>query len=912
MTKKLLHIIDGSGYIFRAYYAVRPLSTAKGQPTNAIYGFTTMIEKALREEQPEYLAITFDAGGPQFRQQLYGEYKANRPPPPEDLSSQVPKIREVAEAFRIKTFRVPGVEADDVIATLVKRALAEGFDVCIITGDKDLAQLVSDRVSIYEPMKGQRFHPQEVFEKFGVPPHAIADALALAGDASDNVPGVKGVGGKTAAKLLNEHGDLSSILAAAKAGKIKGKMGQTLAESEGDALLSRQLVSLKDDVQLGLQDLSELAYPGPDKARLRELYAELEFRRLQPKLEDDGSAAAPEGDGEAEAQAPNAVPAVAVAIRTGGYRMVTTDDELSALVRALQAASASAWAVETEDTWLIDAAVIGLAIAPARGEAHYLPLAHRYLGAPKQLSFAAALTALRPILEDAAHQKFSAESKVLVELCRREGLTVRGLAFDTTLASYLLEPDETQHGAVAVSRRYLDHDPLDRAAALKGQEGFEVLPVETACKLTGERADIVLAASEILRPALEKAEVLPVLVDVELPLVPVLATMELHGVRVDVAQLAAMSETFAAELVNLEKACYEAAGKEFNIGSPKQLQKILFEELGLRIIKSTKTGPSTDHAVLEQLANDHPLPQTILDYRQVQKLKSTYVDALPKMVSRKTGRVHTVFNQATAATGRLSSNDPNLQNIPIRSELGRKLRQVFVADPGHRLVSVDYSQIELRVLAHFCRDEVLSTAFRENADVHTRTAAALFGIPAAEVTREQRTQAKAVNFGVLYGMGPMRLARDLKIPRRTATQFIEDYFVRQPGVAQYLKDTVEQAEKTGEVRTLLGRRRLVPDLHSRNRGSREAAKRVAVNTPIQGSAADLMKLAMIRVDAVLAEAFPKVRLLLQVHDELLLEVPEDEAESVAALVKREMEHVYPLEVPLLAEARHGRNWDEAH
>jgi DNA polymerase-1 len=908
MTKKLLHIIDGSGYIFRAYYAVRPLSTAKGQPTNAIYGFTTMIEKALREEQPEYLAITFDAGGPQFRQQLYTEYKANRPPPPEDLSSQVPKIREIAEAFQIKTFRVPGVEADDVIATLVRRALEAGFEVCIITGDKDLTQLVSDRVSIYEPMKGQRFHPKEVEEKFGVPPAAIADALALAGDASDNVPGVKGVGGKTAAKLIHEHGTLAKILEAAKAGKIKGKMGETLATSEADAWLSRQLVALKDDVELGIADLDELKYPGPDKARLKDLYVELEFRRLSPKLEEEGGANSADG----EAPGPSVVPAVAVAIKTDGYQIVTTDDGLAEVVRALEAAPVSAWAVETDDQSMVDAMVWGLAVAPARGAASYLPLAHRYLGAPKQLSLNTVLTALRPILERADRAKVSAESKVLVELCRREGIEVRGLAFDTTLASYLLEPDETQHGAVAVARRYLDHDPLDRAAALKGQEGFEVLPVELACKLAGERADISLAASEILRPALDQAQVLPVLVDVELPLIPVLAKMELAGVKIDVAQLTSMSETFAVELVSLEKACYEAAGKEFNIGSPKQLQKILFEELGLRIIKTTKTGPSTDHAVLEQLANDHPLPQTILDHRQVQKLKSTYVDALPKMVSKKTGRVHTVFNQATAATGRLSSNDPNLQNIPIRSELGRKLRQVFVAEPGHRLVSVDYSQIELRVLAHFCRDEVLSTAFRENADVHTRTASVLFNVPPAEVTREQRTQAKAVNFGVLYGMGPMRLARDLKLPRKVATQFIEDYFVRQPGVAQYLKDTVEAAEKSGEVRTLLGRRRLVPDLHSRNRGSREAAKRVAVNTPIQGSAADLIKLAMIRVDAILAETFPKARLLLQVHDELLLEVPEAETEAVAAMVKREMEHVYPLEVPLLAEARHGKNWDEAH
>ncbi|MCK6546710.1 DNA polymerase I [Myxococcota bacterium] len=938
---KLLHIIDGSGYIFRAYYAIRALSTGGGEPTNAVYGFTTMIEKALREEQPKYIAITFDTGHPTFRRELYGDYKANRSAPPEDLPRQIPRIHQVTDGFRLKKFMVSGFEADDVIATLTRRALEEGFDVRIITGDKDLMQLVGDRVQLWEPMKGQRFDEKEVVEKWGVKPTMLRDLLALCGDSSDNIPGVPGIGPKTAAKLLADHGDLEGVLKAAADGKIKGKNGQSLVDKAADARLSQKLVQLDDHVPLEV-GLEDLRYPGPDRAALKKLFIELEFRRLIPQVEDvaaqvaaaavaegrpvpqdsvDEPAAneedaepAPVDEGERPSKTRAGV-ALGSKIDRALYSVITTSAELHELVRTLAIAPRVALAVETSTPRTVDADVLGLAFAWERNKAAYVPIAHRYIGCPKQLAMDEVLAALRPVLEDGAVPKVSVELKACVELFERFGVSVQGLAFDSTIASFLLEPDEVTHGAVSVARRFLAHEALEKQQLLSHEKvkiSFDQVAVEAAAGYVAEKAEIAWRAVDAMRAELEEADVSNVLSDVELPLVPVLGRMELAGVRIDVSQLDEMSAHFAIELERLEKACYEAAGKEFNIGSPKQLQKILFEELELKVVKRTKTGPSTDASVLEVLADSHPLPQAILDHRQVQKLKSTYVDALPKMVSEKTGRVHTTFSQSNAATGRLSSTDPNLQNIPIRSETGRKLRKVFVADPGNLLISVDYSQVELRVLAHFSEDEILMDAFTRGIDVHTRTAAALFQIDPAEVNREQRTQAKAVNFGVLYGMGPVRLARDLKIPRRTASKFVDDYFERQKGVKKYIEDTLEFARKHGYVRTLLGRRRLLADINSANRGARAAAERVAINTPIQGSAADLIKLAMIRLDARLREEQVPARLLLQVHDELLVETNAADVERVAALVKRDMENVYPLKVPLLAEAHWGPTWDEAH
>ena len=909
MSRPLVHIIDGSGYIFRAFYAVRSLTTASGDATNAVYGFSNMLEKLLREEQPTHMAIVFDAGGPNFRHDIFPDYKKNRSPPPEDLTAQIPQIHRLVDVFNLRRFVIDGVEADDVIATLTRQAVEADRDVRLITGDKDLMQLVTDRVTLWEPMRGNRFGPDEVEEKLYVRPERVADALALAGDSSDNVPGVAGIGPKKAAQLLTTHGDLPSVLQAAADGKIKGKMGQNLKEQADMARLSRKLVDLRDDVVLDIETLDDLAYTGPDKPAVRKMYADLEFRKAGPKL----------GDEDDDAEAADVPPAedkpasFGVGIDTSGYRVVDTLDELQALAQTLRGADTIAFAVELSTGQPVDADIIGLAVQAEAGQAVYVPMGHD--DAAPQLDWSDVLEALKPCFENPNIRKVSSESKPMAAFLARFGVVLRGLSFDTTLGSYLLLPDETQHGAPAIARRYLDHEPVDRTRLTtvgRKRRAFSQVPPADAATHMAERSDIAFVATEPMRKALADADVLNVMKDVELPLVPVLADMELAGIQVDLERLTTMSGRFAKEIAELEKACYEAAGKEFNIASPKQLQKILFEELKLRVIKNTKTGPSTDQSVLEALAEAHPLPSKILEYRQIEKLKSTYVDALPKMVSKITGRVHTQFNQATAATGRLSSKDPNLQNIPIRTELGRELRKVFVAADGHRLVSVDYSQVELRILAHFCEDELLMSAFREGADVHTRTAAALFKVAPDEVTRPQRTQAKAVNFGIVYGVGAARLMRDLKITQRTASQFIKDYKAAQPGVQAFIDETVEQAQKTGEVRTLLGRRRLLKDINSKNRGVRKAAERMAVNTPIQGSAADLIKLAMVRVAGVLHEAHPQARLLLQIHDELLVEAPEAEAEAVAGIVQREMQNIFPLKVPLEASAHIGSSWDDAH
>jgi DNA polymerase-1 len=891
-----LHVIDGSGYIFRAYWAIRSLTNSAGEATNAVYGFANMLEKLLREESPEHLCLVFDASGPTFRNQLYAPYKATRPPPPEDLEAQIPRIHQLVDAFGIPALTVDGVEADDVIATLVRIGVKAGYDVRLISGDKDLMQLVGPQVALVEPMKGETYDAAGVEAKLGVPPERVADALALAGDSTDNVPGVKGVGLKTAAKLLHAHGSLEEVLSAARAGDVKGKVGRTLAESVEDARLSRQLVTLKDDVDIGLE-LDDLRYEGPDPERLVPFYTELEFTRLLERWESSEEAEPTVGSREAAFALDAEVPVAA-----------SVDD----LKPVLQAARSTGWiAIELETTEgsVVDAERVGLGLAAGDVTA-YVPFAHQGVAA---VEVRPVYDALRSLLADGVQWTSSAAKRVV-------GTWMEPPApepgFESSLVSYLLDPDEGDHGPEAVGRRHFGVEPEPRAPALRKdrkRRPFSAVEPERAARIVGQAAQVGLAAQERLPELLEREGLTGLFEDVELPLVSVLSRMERTGVRLDTDRLAEMAEVFAAELDRLERACHAAAGREFNVGSTKQLEQILFEELELKIVKRTATGrPSTDHSVLEALADSHELPGAVLEHRQIQKLKNTYVDALPKLISPRTNRVHTTFNQTMAATGRLSSAEPNLQNIPIRSELGRQLRTVFVAEPGYRLVSVDYSQVELRVLGHFTEEKVLVEAFAERADVHTRTAAVLFDVEPQGVTREMRTQAKAVNFGVLYGMGPVRLARDLKIPRRQASSFVKDYFDRQPAVKAFIDQTLEDARATGEVRTLLGRRRRVSDLGSRNRAARAAAERIATNTPIQGSAADLIKLAMLRVDAVLRDRFPTARLVLQVHDELLVEAEADEAEAVAEMVKEQMESAFPLRVPLEAQAHIGETWDEAH
>lgn len=905
-ARPLLHIVDGSGYIFRAYYAIRGLSTSSGEPTNAVFGFAQMLLKAVADERPQHLALTFDTGRPSFRQAIYPAYKANRPPPPEDLPPQIPRIHEVAATFRMRTFVIDGFEADDVIATLSRRAIEAGYDVRIITGDKDLMQLVTDRVTLFDPMKEKRYGREDVIERFGVAPEHVVDVLALAGDATDNVPGVRGVGEKTAAKLIATHGSLAGVVAAAKSGAIKGKTGEVIVASEEIIETSRRLVVLDEQVPLDIT-MEALAYPGPDYRAQLALFEQLELKRLLPRVaEQEGAGAAP---------TPKAGPLSVVRVSPEHYEVVVERARVEAVAAELAQAERVGLSVELSTEHVADAEVYGLSVCGRAGYSYYLPVGHNYLGVPRQLPLTEVLGILRPVLEDATKPKVGLGIKSVWSLCAREGVALRGLAGDGELASYLLDPDDGPHEAREVSHKFVGHALVDRDELLgrgKKRRSFGELTVEEALPVAAERADVAFRAYTPWSEALSEAGLTAMSTDLELPLVSVLGRLELSGVRVDVPRLSEMGGVFEAELSRLEKVCYEAAGQELNLGSPKQLQKVLFEDLGLRIVKRTKTGPSTDASALEAIVDDHPLPQAILDYRQIQKLKSTYVDALPKLVSPRTGRVHTILNQAVAATGRLSSIEPNLQNIPIRTELGRQLRRVFVAAPGRALISVDYSQIELRVMAHISHDPVLTDAFTRNIDVHKRTAAALFDVDVAAVTPEQRGQAKTVNFGVLYGMGPVRLARQLGIPRREASKFVDEYFARQPGVKQYIEDTLVAAREKGYVFTLLGRRRRVADINSKNRTVRMGAERIAVNTPIQGTAADLIKLAMLRVDARLREEHPQVALILQVHDELLLEAPAAEAEAVALLVKREMERAYPLDVPLVAEVHWGSNWDQAH
>lgn len=892
-------MVDGSGYIFRAYWAIRSLTNSAGEATNAVYGFANMLEKLLREEAPDHLCVVFDAGTETFRNELYPPYKATRPPPPEDLQAQIPEIHNLVAAMGIRSFAVEGVEADDVIATLVQQGRAENYEVRLISGDKDLMQLVTAGVMLFEPMKGETFDAAGVEDKLGVPPELVADALALAGDSADNVPGVKGVGLKTAAKLLLTHGSLEAVLEAAQQGQVKGKVGATLADSVEQARLSRRLVGLKPDVELGLTSMADLAFAGPERSTLISFYRSMEFDRLIERWETS-TASRPEDRGGAQSRI-----------------------ELSADVPILSAAEFEGWAdaaskagflaVELELTTerIVDAELVGMAISIG-DDAGYIPVRHDEIANVDEDGVASFLTTML----GSNVRIVCSQSKLLWGWLMMRGLPGPDAFFDTTIASYLLDPDQADHDPEGVAKRLFDAEPEPKAPALRKdrkRRPFSSVEPNRAARIVGHAAQVSFHAEDPLRQAIEEEGLTGVYNDIELPLVRVLARMEQTGIKVDLSRLAEMKHVLRAELERLEVDCYEAAGREFNVGSPKQLEQILFDELELKIVKRTATGrPSTDHSVLEALADSHPLPQAVLEHRLVSKLKSTYVDALPRMVSSNTGRVHTHFNQTMAATGRLSSTDPNLQNIPIRTELGRQLRTVFVADSGMRLISVDYSQVELRVLAHFTKEPVLVEAFMEGADVHTRTAALLFEVPDDQVTREMRTQAKAVNFGVLYGMGPMRLARDLKIPRRQASTFIDDYFARQPAVKTFIDEVMERARSEGMVRTLMGRLRRIQDLDAKSRAARAAAERIARNTPIQGSAADLIKLAMLRVDADLRERFPTARLVLQVHDELLVEAEADQAQDAAELVQRQMQNAFPLEVPLVAEPHIGETWDEAH
>ena len=887
-----LYLIDGSSYIFRAFYGLRQnLSNSRGLPTNALYGFTTMLMKVIREEQPDYVAVVFDSQEKTFRHDLYPEYKSHRSEPPEDLEAQFPYFEPLVEAFNIPTLRVPGYEADDIIGTLARQAARRGMEVVIVSGDKDMMQLVSDQVHMLDTMKDQRVHEPQVEEKFGVKPDQVIEVLGLMGDSSDHIPGVPGVGPKTATELIRRFGSIDNLYRHLDQVE-KAKLREKLEANRDKAELSRRLVTIDTGMTLDC-NLEDLKFREPDIEKLRKIFSELEFHSL---LADLG-----------EAPVPQDTPA-----RTR-YEAVLDEKALSALVDRLRKKGAFAVDLETTSLRAVEAEMVGISFAIKPNEAWYVPVGHRYMGAPPQLDKARVLEALRPLLEDPHVEKWGHNIKYDLMVLHNEGIQLKGIAFDSMLAAYVLDPSKRNYNMDSLAMELLQRKTITyEEVAGKGakQIGFEEVEIDRATRYAAEDADVTLQLVSKLRPRL-KGELKKLYEELELPLIEVLAAMEEAGILLDKAHLARLSRKMEREMKKIEDEIHALAGEPFNINSPKQLSVILFEKLGLPPVKKTKSGFSTDVSVLEELSSQHPLPEKILTYRQLSKLKSTYVDLLPQQVLPKTGRVHTSYNQTVAATGRLSSSDPNLQNIPIRTELGREIRSAFIADPGCELLSSDYSQIELRILAHLSEDPVLIRAFKHGEDIHARTAAEIFGLPLEQVGDSERRMAKAVNFGIIYGLSAYGLSRQLKIPPREAKSFIEQYFELYKKVKAFIEVTIEQARRKGYTETLFHRRRYLPDLKSKNKQAREAAERVAINSPLQGSAADLIKVAMIRLHSKLASSRGRSRMLLQVHDELVFECPVSEKKKVEALVRKEMEGVYKMKVPLVVDMAWGPNWREA-
>jgi DNA polymerase-1 len=916
-----LYVLDALNFLFRAFHALPPLKTTRGEQTGAIYGLCQMLLKIEREQKPTHLCVVFDAPGENFRHQVYTEYKAHRPPMPPELAGQIGMVRTVIQAFGLTMLEVPGFEADDVIATLAKVGTAAGMEVVICSSDKDLLQLCNEDVSILDTMKNKRLGPAEVREKWGVGPERVGDVLALTGDSVDNVPGVDGIGPKTAADLINKYGTLDELLA--RAGEVKGKRGEALVASRDLVRTSRQLVALREDVPLP-KTLVELHRVEPDREQLRGLFRDLEFSRLADSLSPQGAAAiAAHAEEPAPAPEPAAVPeTLAPAAPPPDARVVLDRAGLEALARDIEAAGAVALAALHDGPSAVRSDLVGLGFAIPRGaeapDRVYVPLCHRYLGAPACLPEADVLEVLGTLLASSRIAKHVHDGKLIDVLLRRRGRRLLGVVTDSMIASYLLDASRARHDLdlVAMTERAgeVASRPLWMGTGRSARTGVDI-PVEEVGRRLAAEAAATLALAPIQDGKLTALRLESLYRELELPLAGVLARIECRGVKLDTDKLREIGHEVGAGLVALEKEIHTLAGGPFNISSNKQLGEVLFGKLGLPVIRKTKTGASTDADTLEELAALHPVPAKIVEYRGLSKLKGTYIDALPALVNPQTGRLHTSFNQAVAATGRLSSSDPNLQNIPIRTDVGRRIREAFVARPGHVLVSADYSQIELRILAHLSDDPAFLDAFRSGQDIHQRTAAEVFGVPAADVTAEHRRIAKAINFGLVFGQGEFGLSQVLRIPRAQAREYIASYFNRYSGVRAYMDNAIATARAAGESSTLLGRRRPLPEIRSTRAQERAYAERIARNTPVQGTAADLLKLAMLRVDAGIeagAEGAAGAELLLTVHDELVFEVPEARVPAFQAWVKAEMEGVYALKVPLVVDVGAGPTWSAAH
>ncbi len=930
-----LVLIDGYSYLYRAFHALPPLTTSKGQATGAIFGFINMLRQIRQARKPDLLAVVLDAPGRTFRDELYAEYKATRESMPDELRSQVEPLKEVVQALGLPLLCEPGVEADDVIGTLALQAAAAGIDTLIATSDKDMAQLVSDHIHLYDGISHRELDPAGVVAKFGVPPERMIDYLALVGDTSDNIPGVRSVGPKTAAKWLAEHGDLDTIIA--RSGDIKGKVGEKLRESLGQIPLSRQLATIRVDVPLD-QKPGDLEPGPPDVEALKRLAATLEIRSLLRVAAESDDAGDGQG-GKKDSGAPDE-PSLHAATKEAGtgpaseppvsgaavhlpdaisrhYETILSMEQLDAWLVLIENAELVAFDTETTSLDYMAAELVGMSFGLAPGRAAYLPVAHHYVGAPEQLDRDAVLERLRPWLENPAAHKVGHHLKYDAHVLANHGVRLAGLRYDSMLESYVLDSTATRHDMDSVARKYLGLTTITyEEVAGKGarQIGFDQVAVEKAADYAAEDADITLRLHQALWPKLEATGRLAELYDaIEQPLVGVLTRMEETGVLVDAGQLRAMSGEFSRQMATLEKAAHEAAGHPFNISSPKQLQEVLFNELKLPITQYTPTKqPSTNEDALAELATEHPLPGLILEYRSLSKLKSTYTDKLPEQICARTGRIHTSYHQAVAATGRLSSSDPNLQNIPVRTAEGRRIRQAFIAKPGCVLLAADYSQIELRIMAHLSEDEGLLTAFAEDRDVHRATAAEVFGVPLDDVTADQRRSAKAINFGLIYGMSAFGLAKQLDIPREEAQSYVDLYFARYPGVKAYMERTRAQAREQGYVETVFGRRLYLPDIKARQPARRQYAERSAINAPMQGTAADIIKKAMIAVDGWLQQGGTGAAIILQVHDELVLEVPRPRLAAVQKQLVALMTGAAELRVPLKVDVGHGANWDEAH
>jgi DNA polymerase-1 len=918
MTKSdILYLVDGSSYIYRAYYAIRHLSSPNGFPTNAIYGFIQMLLKLLKDYNPQHVAVVFDAGRTTFRTEMYPAYKANRAAMPDDLRVQMEPIREVVRAFNIPTLELQGYEADDIIGGLAHRFAAQGGSVVVVTGDKDLMQIVTDHVTLLDTMKNKESGIQEVIERFGVGPELVTDILGLAGDSSDNIPGVPGIGEKTAAKLINEFGSLDQLLE--RAGEVKGKNGEKLREFREQALLSRRLATIELNVPLEV-DPETLVTCEPDQEALNAIFKKFGFTTLIKEL-----------TGKATLSIEN-------------YRTISTLPELESLASALEQAGEFAFDLETTSLDPRLAEIVGLSFSYQDHEAYYIPIGHvvstsqvhssqeeetlftlnKHVNveheiklAPNQLLRQLVLERLRTLFENASMRKVGQNIKFDMQVLANNGINLAGVWFDTMLASYLINPSRHGHGLDALAMEHLNHRMTsynDVTGSGKEQKNFAEVELGAAAHYAAEDADATWLLRRKLLPLLESANDDTLFHTVEIPLIPILAGMENHGVLLDCSLLGGLSVDFAARMGELEERVYSLAGESFNINSPKQMGEVLFDRMGLKTGKKNKgkTGWSTDNEVLTALAEEQEIARLILEFRTVTKLKSTYTDALPRLVNPRTGRVHTSYNQTVTNTGRLSSSEPNLQNIPIRSEEGRRIRHAFIAPPGHVILSADYSQIELRVLAHLSGDAVFCHAFANNEDVHTRTAAEVFGLFPEMVTPEMRRQAKAINFGIIYGQGSFSLAKQLGIARKTADDFINAYKQRHHEAIAFLDSCIKEAEENGFVRTILGRRLPIPDIRSSNGNVLAFARRNAINYPIQGSAADVIKCAMIRVDSRMRREQLQSLLIMQVHDELVFEVPENELHRMMQLVEEEMEGAVNTRIPLKVDISHGANWSEAH